>query len=276
MESVHGCGFCRDVLLVYIYDNCSDSYKSEQDVKAITESHGIEKVDFRYIQRDTAEYATSGDAITGMGTRRGTLGGFLKKDDNLYAITAKHIADEVGQSCYTEDGHRLGEFVKLSQTLDIAVAQIDKENVTRCDLSLKDEDGHKLRIPCEIHNLPDDLQDLPVYIRGAVTKPGLGKIVVPFYQHMEDQHIVIENLSYTYSGNFCKEGDSGALVLGRAREGKKEVWAIGTIMGELKSTGQESEGKASGPQFLAVGLETGLNNLSEGEQNTFVLATQKN
>lgn len=203
------------------------------------------------------------------------MAGFLKKDGKLYALSAKHIAGDVGQSCRTEDGYRLGEFVKVSKNLDLAVAQVDELNISRCDLALKDEQGDNLKIPCTVHNVPDDLQHLLVYIRGAESKPGLGKITIPFFQTMGSQHIIIENLCPVTSKNFCQNGDSGALVLGRARGNLKKMWVIGTVVGAYTSREEDETGKSTpGPQFLAVGLQAGLDDLSHDESSAFELATQ--
>lgn len=237
MDSVHGCGFCCEVLQVYMDENCRHREKSEKEVKAITESKGILHVEFKYIQRNIVEYATSGDVIANEHGKKGTLAAFLKKDGRLYALTAKHVAGDVGQRCYTEDGHQLGECTKVSKNLDLAVAQVDQSNVTCCDLSLKDEVGNSLKLPCTVNNNTDDLQNLLVYIRGAETKPGLGRIIIPFFQTMGGQHIIIGNFS---SEPFCKEGDSGALVLGQAPGYRKEVWAVGTVIGAYTSRNDRS------------------------------------
>lgn len=231
--------------------------------------NGIKKFVFRFFRSEIVKFATSGDTITGI--HRGTLSGFVKSEGKLYALTAKHVAGQVGQSCYTEDGHQLGRVAKLSKNVDLALALVDKINVTRCDLSLKDEGGNSLKKPCRIHNDPDDLQDLLVYIRGAETKQGLGRIVIPFFETLTKQHMVITNYN---SDTFCKEGDSGALVLGRANESEDKVWVIGTIVGKFTSREEEEEEKKHGPQFLAVGLQAGLNDLSNDETSPFELATQ--
>lgn len=139
-------------------------------------------------------------------------------------------------------------------------------------LTLKDEGGNTLTIPCQVNNNPDDLQDLPVYIRGAETELGHGKIIIPCYQTMGGQHIMIENFS---SDDLCKEGDSGALVQGRAFGNQVQIWAIGTIIGKFMCRKEESGGNMSEPLFLAVGLSAGLADLSRDDLNAFELATQK-
>lgn len=271
LKPVLGCGFCRDSLHVYIDQDCDNREKIEEGVRAKTYIHGIEKVEFKYFLSRIVEFATSGNAITCSCEKRGTLAGFCKKENNLYGLISNHIA-AIDQDLGTTDGNRLGKLVKQSKNFDIALVQIDEENVTRCDKSLKDEGGQSFEIPCKVHNDPADLQDLPVYITGAETKLGIGRIDIPFFQTKEGRHIVVRNF---LSENFCTNGDSGAMVLGRARGNLNEVWPIGIVRGAFTSTKGDKTGESKHERpHLVVELQAGLDDLSTDEQGAFELVYQ--
>lgn len=114
---------------VFIDEECKNREKTKTKLKEPAKRYGIEKIVFRYVQGGIIEFAASGDPI--LGKRKGTLSGFVTSNGNLYALTAKHVAGDVGQCCFIKDGNRLGMVKKISENMDIAAVLVDESNFKR-------------------------------------------------------------------------------------------------------------------------------------------------
>lgn len=178
---------------------------------------------------------------------RVTLGCFAKSEKHHYALTCKHISHEpksivfISRTCEV-----LGQIQAFSSQKDIAAIELEASVQRKCETALRDEYDKPLTIPCSVWLGEAVTIPLDVYIIGAESRPGIGKLVSTEHHYGGFSHFFfIENKT---SEDFCQPGDSGAIVIGRLDY--KTVRAMGMIYGQILG--------ASPKQYLAVRLKDSL------------------
>ena len=218
----------------------------------------------------------------------GTLGGYAMKGQELCALTAKHIAggEKQVKLVMPQNGEIvIGEVLTAPQEIphdtpvDILAAKLSK-TVDETRLWSLNRQQMRSRVFDFVHGNTDDLQDRDVYIWGARTRPGLGKITMAdFVRNDMLRCIVIEDVSHDVRDGimstlqeeypkrpfFAREGDSGSIVCAETGEGTNVI-AIAMLMG-LKVQCDEDSPR----QYMAFYLQQGLRQLEIGHNQTFEL-----
>ncbi|XP_053382274.1 uncharacterized protein LOC123541262 [Mercenaria mercenaria] len=204
----------------------------------------------------------------------GTVAGYVRSDTqkHLYALIPRHLSVQsddgkvyiskgkcslTGETMVHKSKNIAPKGEQRSQAeetmgriLDVAAASIDRNQEKKCDFSYKTEDNDP--VPgklCEYK--PYQLQGLFVHTWGASSTPGLGRVAIP---ELKSVHVPRDDGSYiavadrdvesddnslaTTTTPFCKEGDSGSMVLTHDPDTNgKKVQLISMVIG--KNLGQD-------------------------------------
>lgn len=157
---------------------------------------------------------------------RGTLGGFVSKNDNekmIYALTCGHCFESTNQSAYVDFSHKYQEvgkcvFTTKEKACDAAAIEIKDSFINKCDVAFRREDKKKTNAKVYTQSLENVHF---VHKIGAETSVTNGTIVSSEYY---DKEVNAENKDYVFlvegtNGNFSSEGDSGSLVFARPKTG---------------------------------------------------------
>lgn len=193
----------------------------------------------------------------------GTLGCFVHAGDRLYALTATHVVNN------SKNQIRIGntdidveEVIHSKSTFGISALMIPKEISVLWDTKLKDEKGHVL--PSRLFNGDiDSIDGMDVYIWGAMSKPGRGRLLRWIMGIKE--HIVIEDKFH--DSPFASPGDSGAIVCATVAE---EIIAISMLMGQISLCGLQEKQRH---RYLTALLKPGMEELTRSGGKLFVLCT---
>lgn len=133
---------------------------------------------------------------------------------------------------------------------DIAVVNIREEDRLKINYKFQDESGRET--PCLLYKHSLDRQSIEekfdlVFIRGATTRLGKGKILYKTEEQNNCPNLLIQNRADNES-DFCREGDSGSIVCAKGRD--RNLYALALIKGS------DEEGR-----FVAVMLEDALKEL---------------
>lgn len=159
---------------------------------------------------------------------QGTLGGFVRKNDNkkkIYALTCNHIFPEVKQLAYTNDSNGFREmgtcvFTTREKACDFAAIELMDPFLEGCDVTIRRDDNKKVNAKLytkKLHNVG------LVHKRGAATDVTSGRIIsLEYYDkdmdnHSRDNIFLVKGLN----GPFSEEGDSGSLVFCRPNSVKQ-------------------------------------------------------
>lgn len=152
----------------------------------------------------------------------GTLGGFVRKNDNkrkIYALTCNHIFPEEKQLAYAKDSKGFREmgtcvFTTREKACDFAAIELNDSFLDVCDVTVRRDDNKKVNAKLYTENLRNVGL---VHKIGAATNVTSGRIIsLEYYDKEMDSHC-LDNLFLVkgLNGPFSEEGDSGSLVFNR-------------------------------------------------------------
>lgn len=195
----------------------------------------------------------------------GTLGGFAlrENDQTMYALLSKHVAIHLGE-------FHLGQvcanvITPHTDKLDIATAKLTSENNCKVDTDFKDiyDRRRKCTLFKYINGNPQALRMFEmVFIRGGTTRIGQGELVCSAVQQKDYPLLRIKNRADTPDKDFCKPGDSGAIVCSTTRDGL--MYALAMVVGK-------DEQKKDQKEYIACMLMDGLEELSKTHKCTYRL-----
>lgn len=153
---------------------------------------------------------------------KGTLGGFVRKDDNkrkIYALTCNHVFPEEKQLAYTNDSNGFREigtcvFTTREKACDFAAIELMDTFLDGCDVTVRRDDKKKVNAKLYTKNLHDVGL---VHKIGAATDVTSGRIMSLEYYDKEMENNCRDNIFLVkgLNGTFSEEGDSGSLVFCR-------------------------------------------------------------
>ena len=245
-------------------------------INDIVRRYNISHCVVQFVDKTVKEYAGPKPGCrVGKSPHSGTLGAFAYGGDGvggkhpaLYAIVSKHVTacqpDSGITVTFVDEGTpvqaRLGDIKICKSALDIAAIKVDEPIKGSCDTSLRSLAGEPTM--CKTFDfrsedrLVQGLMDRQVYIHGATTSGGHGKITQPEYSDKSvlSPFVVVEDYNANLKdgqedGRFSEPGDSGAVVCAEV-PGKPYVEAISVIQGELTlrdtpTKSEESEATAN-------------------------------
>lgn len=152
----------------------------------------------------------------------GTLGGFVRKNDNkrkIYALTCNHIFPEEKQLAYAKDSDGFKEmgtcvFTTREKACDFAAIELKESVLDTCDVTVRRDDDKKVN--AKVYK--KTLRNIGlVHKIGAATNVTSGRIISLEYYDKEMDSDCRENIFLVkgLNGPFSKEGDSGSLVFSR-------------------------------------------------------------
>ncbi|XP_052761383.1 uncharacterized protein LOC128204081 isoform X2 [Mya arenaria] len=196
----------------------------------------------------------------------GTLGGFAEKTregtTNMCVLTANHVVsnaeNNVLKMIRPQGNLTLGEILphqdslQFSNPIDICATKVNTQLLKICETKQKNSDGNESESQVfdfateRISALTGEL----VYIWGATSSPGKGKIAMPEYFERHRRHLVgIEDEdSSDEEGNaasdkttFATKGDSGAIICKDDIDSvHNKVVAISMLIGEQTNTHRQT------------------------------------
>ncbi|XP_052252291.1 uncharacterized protein LOC127858962 isoform X1 [Dreissena polymorpha] len=270
------CGIRYGTFCVYV-QNTTQSSDEEIAIQLMPQlmKNGIQECTvLRQVHENPlAAQCSTGSKISAMG--HGTLGGFAMKDKSTLALLAKHVVGEENDVHIVDENecHHIGHILSpkvvlnLPAPLDIAAAVVIVEIPEK---RFKDTDGRPSISKLFNFDQGDTsfLESLPIYIWGASSKPGYGKITTCDSKTVKGMNnIVIEDITIEYYESadkfkpFAEPGDSGSIICSEDPEGKC-IHVIGMLMGYRAIKDPCNQKK----QYLAFPLQHGLRQLSM-EQN---------
>lgn len=193
--------------------------------KSFFDHFNLEIVEGKFVQKKTSK---QGDHL--LSCKRndsglynaGTLGGFVRKNDNkrkIYALTCNHIFPEEKQLAYAKDFDGFKEmgtcvFTTREKACDFAAIELKDSFLDACDVTVRRDDDKKVNAKVYKKNLRDVGL---VHKIGAATNVTSGRIVSLEYYDKEMDSDCRENIFLVkgLNGPFSKEGDSGSLVFSR-------------------------------------------------------------
>lgn len=217
--------------------------------------------------------------------RCATLGGFAKNNDTVHVLMARHFA-ECSQNVFViDENNRKHKIAKVLTTdgvrgnLDIAAAELEKAALRVCDTHFK-ESGGDYNTSCLYLFDTDDfhsyLKDLPVHIWGSSSSPGLGKIIIPDFHHINGMRLVlVEDMEgdgaapIEERNRFAKEGDSGAVICSDDIDGE-HVKVISMLMG-CNNFKEAEENQSVKQTYLTFRMNSALQQLNKEHNKNFEL-----
>ena len=156
-------------------------------------------------------------------SKRGTLGGFVTKEDDpntKYALTCEHVIPFDEGMAFTSETPvtHIGDCVFKSKRSDFAAIKIEESISGDCDTTFRRDDDKETN--ARVYE--DDINDLgKVYKIGGATNLTSGSITSPeyYYSNPEDNGRI--HRVFIVRGRddvFSDEGDSGSLVFSRPRQ----------------------------------------------------------
>ncbi|XP_052765768.1 uncharacterized protein LOC128207015 [Mya arenaria] len=288
-DNVHnavGCGYRLGSFNIFVKETEIEQYSEEtiQDIRSVLKPYGITDFILRSDPKEVMMFSGCkvGSAISAMGV--GTLGGFARKGNETCALIAKHVAGEVTHLSLIDERNNdeivIGTILTPSVDtplvdlpVDIAAATLN--NVTT-DTLFKNSDKEPMqsRLFDFISGDIDFLEGLHVYIWGAKTNPGSGKITMAeFIRNTFTKCIAIEDLDPDEVDgdenpqHFAKEGDSGSIVCADDMDGQC-VHVISMLMGLKLNRATE---KSIPRQYMSFYLQQGLTQLQHEHGEPFQL-----
>lgn len=152
----------------------------------------------------------------------GTLGGFVRKNDNkrkIYGLTCSHIFPQEKQLAYSTDDNGFKEigtcvFTTREKACDFAAIELMDSFLDGCDVTVRRDDKKKVNA----HLYTKNLHDVGlVHKIGAMTDVTSGRIISYEYydkemnNHCRDNIFLVQGIN----GPFSEAGDSGSLVFCR-------------------------------------------------------------
>lgn len=266
------CGDRFGTLHIYIQNTIDE--KAKKNI--------MEKIDanFKATKHKYVTHLTSGKikklhVTCGMQIRvnsqHGTLGGFAyrENDQSLYALLSKNVAMHLTE-------FRLGPVLANvitphTEKIDIATAEINAEDKCHIDTSFRDIRNRPRN--CTLFTYANDnvshtLEKFEmVFIRGGTTRVGQGEIVCISVEKNGFPLLRIKNRADTPYKDFCKPGDSGAIVCSTTRDGF--MYALAMVVGENFPQNDQKE-------YIACMLMDGLDELSRTHACTYRLCEGSN
>lgn len=281
LEGAVGCGYKHDQLHIFV--ETENICMIQQKAKNLLKEHGIEVC---VVQSGSREYGKFMNYTVGSKIETGkhaTLGGFVKKTNDIYVLLAKHVAELSEDVRMAVDNRKIAKVLpqyNLHGKLDIAVAKVDESVLKICDTRFMDSSGECMVTRLHTLNSEADvkfLQYLPVHIWGAFSSPGKGKITIPeYYVKTMEKLILVEDLeemgddqAENDKKRFAKDGDSGAVVCADEIDGGC-VRVISMLSGSRNW--QEIKSSPRLPQeYITVPLQYGIKQLNEAYGGNFEL-----
>lgn len=259
VSAVVGYGFRNHVLHIDIDMIASNRETIQKTLEALLLKYPDIQYEFSFVARKIKHFTTkSGENITNS-KHAATLGCFAKSGRHLYALTSEHIRWNSEETTVKtpRNGKVLGHIEAYSKEYDIAAIKVDPNH--ECETTLRNEKGKPLTVACPVWEGRKLKLPLPVYLYGAVTSPGYGKLVIDERTSTDYSatYLVIENET---DRDFCESGDSGSIVI--ARPNHKTYLAIGMLQGSFvnnsKPNGMQRSSYMKVYQCLKVSLEDRL------------------
>lgn len=185
--------------------------------------------------KDFASPVSRGDKAGCSKCIYGTIGCFVGDrycNENIYALTSKHVAKEFQDSIVLGNEFLGNIMTPHAEINDIASVRINTDDNNKIDQTWK-YDRHRY-FTCELLSCTDeelisikDRFDF-VFIRGATTISGEGEIESYGVDQSGCKMFLIKNIENSRT-QFCAGGDSGAIVLAEGADGI--VYALGILKG---------------------------------------------
>ncbi|XP_053379846.1 uncharacterized protein LOC123527634 [Mercenaria mercenaria] len=277
--TIKWCGYRYSTLHIHT-EHISDSSENDrlnEKIKDFLSRKDIKDYIIVVIGKNIKEYNYVGAEIQSEADKKATLGCFsvYKKGNqkSVCGLLSKHFV--LGTSrIFVKDAIHFGTVLPATNIeggLDIAAMEIVKQHIQGLDMSFKNYENETR--PAYLYDNTDNkmLQDQPVYLRGAMTKLGVGTIHIPTLQCSDDTdkaYIQIFDGNFTLNmpfGRLAVEGDSGA-ILCMDELGTKNVCVISMLMGELLREPEEEE-----RMYSTLRLSCGLKYLEDKTQGKFTL-----
>lgn len=199
-----------------------------------------------------------------------TLGGFAVcegkdgKAKQLCALISGHIVRHIGETIEIA-----GKVVSIQNesilkcedtTIDIAALVITDEMTDRFEFDYRFQSRNNGYKPCEV--MPSSAieahKSMEVYLRGARTELGIGKISCSkLHSTCKHRMVLIEDFDKNF--RFSQPGDSGAIVCFELPGGQM-IKAVAMLTG--KFTARDIEHTSNYPMYVALHLEYALGALS--------------
>lgn len=266
IPTVVGFGFRHHVLQINIDKTASHREKITKEVKALMKEFQISPYEFTFVAKELVSLRRCGESIF-CPNNSVTLGCFAYSESQLYALTSEHITYQAEENnvYMNEDRTLLGHIHAVSVEMDIAAIGIRPDLAENCELALRDEDGRPLTA-CPVWVEETFRLPLQVYIFGAKTRPGIGRLVSTNYyvKGFTPEFLLIENKTQK---DFCQPGDSGSIVIARTKH--DTFFALGMIKGTILREGP-------GPNlYVAIRLQHSLPEIENKLETTLTLHTNK-
>lgn len=200
-----GFGFRYHVLQIHIDKTASNRNKIKRELAVLLTEFNITEYEFSFVSKEIAHMKKCGEAIYNIPMKRVTLGCFAKSEKHYYALTCKHISDDPESTAVIISKTRevLGHITAFSAQKDIAAIELAPAVQAQCETALRDEIDRPLTIPCPTWFGETISAPLDVYIIGAESRPGIGKLVSFEYHYGGlSQFLLIED---RISRDFCRQ-----------------------------------------------------------------------
>ncbi|XP_053389805.1 uncharacterized protein LOC123527732, partial [Mercenaria mercenaria] len=278
-STIKWCGYRYSTLHINV-EHISDSFENDrrnEKIKAFLSRKHINDYRIDIIESQIKEYNYVGAEIQSETRTKATLGCFsvYRKGNQktVCCLLSKHFV--LGSSrIFVDDKVHFGTVLPATNEeggQDIAAAKIVERHLQDLDMNFKNYEDQPR--PAFLYDNTDNkmLQDQPVYLRGAMTKLGVGTIHIPTLQCCDDtdaDYIQIIDGNFTLKMPFERlavEGDSGSIIC-MDELGTKNVCVISMLMGELLRKSEEEQ-----RVYSTLRLSCALKYLEDKTQGKFIL-----
>lgn len=231
MHSVNSFGIWDNLSFKVFVKKETDGNRLKKELlninKNFFDNFPLEIVKRKYVQKKTLK---QGDPVMSCIRNEsgiciaGTLGGFVRKNDNkrkIYGLTCSHIFPQEKQLAYSTDDNGFKEigtcvFTTREKACDFAAIELMDSFLDGCDVTVRRDDKKKVNA----HLYTKNLHDVGlVHKIGAMTDVTSGRIISYEYydkemnNHCRDNIFLVQGIN----GPFSEAGDSGSLVFCRPK-----------------------------------------------------------
>lgn len=204
------------------------------EIKLFLSSKGIDSVEFDYFTEEFEPFSYCGSHITSglQPAGRGTLGCFvtMARSSDLYFITANHVLNPTCSVDLLPENQEIGR--SFLTTPDVTVGIVKDIIYGQCNVKLRNSGGGEVN--ARFFSITKRNQvgfcGRKVYIRGATTSPGFGKITCPWVRLRNG--VTYMKIKDWGNNPFAEKGDSGSIVC--IEDGPHNVKALALFVGRGK------------------------------------------
>lgn len=215
----------------------NSSFFKEYTLKVETREFHVKKFTIR--QGDAI--LTSSRNVDNDDSKKGTLGGFVTKEDDpntKYAITCEHVIPFEDGSAYTSytPVTRIGDCVYKSKIKDFAAIKIEESITNNCDTTFRRDDHKKTNARVYKDHIKEEIGT--VHKIGGATNVTSGSIASKEFHYKCPEDNGKSHCVFLVRGRddaFSREGDSGSLVFSRPKEATHSyVNVLGMVAGRAE------------------------------------------